>query len=64
MSIIAYNDHNFGEVKIRIVCTKEIKKKRILPQKAFGETKPVATNDTPEGCTKNRRVEFEVVKTK
>jgi len=49
---------------VKAITSGGIKKKRILSQKAFGETKPVATNDTPEGCTKNRRVEFEVVKTK
>jgi len=28
----------------------------------FGETKPLESNDTREGRTKNRRVEFKIVK--
>ena len=27
----------------------------------FGDTRPVSTNDTPEGRAKNRRVEFTIV---
>ncbi len=40
-----------------------IKSARIL-QKAFGENNPAATNDTEEGRALNRRVEFEIVKSK
>jgi outer membrane protein OmpA-like peptidoglycan-associated protein len=32
-----------------------------LITKYFGETKPIATNDTPEGRQKNRRVEMKIV---
>lgn len=34
---------------------------RIIEVMGYGETMPVATNDTPEGRQKNRRVEFKVV---
>ena len=32
-----------------------------LRYKGFGESNPVATNDTPEGRQENRRTEFEVM---
>jgi outer membrane protein OmpA-like peptidoglycan-associated protein len=40
--------------------SKGIAPDRIIHQKAFGEAKPVASNDTSEGRLLNRRVEFEI----
>lgn len=48
---------------LKALTTGKINKKRITA-KGLGETKPVATNDTPEGRALNRRVEFEVTKSK
>jgi OOP family OmpA-OmpF porin len=43
------------------ILSKGIDAKRIT-SKGYGETKPVATNDTDEGRQSNRRVEFTIVK--
>jgi hypothetical protein len=32
----------------------------IAPDHGYGETRPVATNDTPEGRQQNRRVELHI----
>ncbi len=49
---------------VKAVTNSGVKANRILKQKPLGETKPAATNDTEEGRALNRRVTFEVIKTK
>ena len=49
---------------VKYMVSKGISADRIIQQKAFGETKPVASNKTPEGRLQNRRVEFEIFKMK
>lgn len=49
---------------VSYLTTNGISSERIEKQQAFGENKPVATNDTPEGRQQNRRVEFDIFKTK
>jgi len=44
--------------------SKGISSDRIIKQNAFGEAKPVATNNTPAGRLINRRAEFELFITK
>ena len=64
------DNHNMNLSKSRVssvvktILAGKIKKNRIVSQKGLGETSPATTNDTPEGLAKNRRVEFEVIKTK
>jgi len=49
---------------VKYLISKGISKDRIINQKAFGKTKPIASNNTPEGRLQNRRVEFEIFKMK
>jgi OmpA-OmpF porin, OOP family len=54
------SDKRANAVKKYLV-DKGVPENRIAEVKGFGETMPVDTNDTAEGRTKNRRVEFKVV---
>ncbi|MBE0432858.1 OmpA family protein [candidate division WOR-3 bacterium] len=49
-----------GSVKQYLVLNHNIDAARLLAR-GYGESKPVASNDTPEGQAKNRRVEFVVM---
>jgi OmpA-OmpF porin, OOP family len=44
------------------IASKGVNKAR-MQAKGFGESKPIDTNETPEGRANNRRVEFTVLKT-
>jgi len=50
-----------GSVKQYLVLNHKINADRLLAR-GYGESKPVASNDNPEGQAKNRRVEFVVIK--
>jgi len=70
---IAGHTDNVGDDNLNLVLSKkraEAVKAYLISQgveegrlitKYFGETKPIATNDTPEGRQKNRRVEMKIV---
>ena len=49
---------------VKAITNSGVKAERISKQKPLGETNPAATNDTEEGRALNRRVTFEVIKTK
>jgi len=71
--LLGYTD-NVGDDKFNLRLSKErsetvkraLVKRKVLPSmirvKYYGETNPVASNDTEEGRQKNRRVEMKVVK--
>ena len=52
---------NRAKAVVGYLLTKSISTKQISA-KGFGETKPLATNDTEEGRQRNRRVEFVILK--
>ncbi len=59
----AYNQKLSQERADKVVdylIDKGIEQKRLVA-KGYGETQPIATNDTEEGRAKNRRTEFEVI---
>src|SRR5690606_35488292 len=51
-------------VVVKSIVSSKINSKRIIQQEGFGEAKPAASNDTPEGRALNRRVEFDVIEAK
>lgn len=53
---------NRSQSVVDYIASKGIDKSR-MQAKGFGESKPIDTNDTPEGRANNRRVEFTVLKT-
>jgi OOP family OmpA-OmpF porin len=66
---VASNRHNMKLSQDRVasvkayLLSKGVDPKRLVT-KAFGETKPLASNKTEEGRAKNRRVDFRILKRK
>ncbi len=63
----AYNlnlSKNRVNAVVKAILSSKINKNRIDLQKGLGKANPAASNDTPEGRALNRRVEFEIVKSK
>ncbi|MCK4672882.1 OmpA family protein, partial [candidate division WOR-3 bacterium] len=58
---IDLSERRAGAVKNYLVTKHNIETSRLIT-KGYGESRPVASNDTPEGMTKNRRVELIIVK--
>jgi outer membrane protein OmpA-like peptidoglycan-associated protein len=59
----AYNEHlskNRAESVVNYIVEQGVDKSR-LTFKGYGESTPIASNDTEEGRQENRRVEFEVI---
>ena len=59
-------DDNMELSKERVLAVKAYLERRGVPAKSikysyYGETRPIDTNDTPEGRKRNRRVEFELL---
>jgi outer membrane protein OmpA-like peptidoglycan-associated protein len=50
-----------AEAVVRYLGEKGVPKNRVSV-KFFGENNPIETNETPAGRSKNRRVEFKIVK--
>ena len=63
----AYNlvlSKNRVNAVVKAIIASKIKKNRIELTQGLGKSNPAASNDTPEGRALNRRVEFEIVKSK